>query len=73
MRIYYPENPKPKAPFLTKKKKKKKTKEGDPVNVQQHAVVVPVLATSIPEKNTTAQFQEQQGGSMIHPKLMTEQ
>ena len=65
MRIYYPENPKPKAPFLTKKKKKKKTKEGDPVNVQQHAVVVPVLATSIPEKNTTAQFQEEQGGAVI--------
>lgn len=63
MRIYYPENPKPKAPFLTKKKKK--TKEGDPVNVQQHAVVVPVLATSVPEKKKTAQFQEGQGGTVI--------
>ena len=63
MRIYYPENPKPKAPLLTKKKKK--TKEGDPVNVQQHAVVVPVLATSIPEKYTIAQFQEEQGGTVI--------
>jgi len=54
--------PKAKGTIL---KKKKKTKEGDPVNVQQHAVVVPVLATSIPEKNTTAQFQEEQGGTVI--------
>jgi hypothetical protein len=54
MRIYYPENPKPKAPFLTQNKKKTTKKGGLAVNAQQHAVVLPLLMAT----NENAQVQE---------------